>query len=82
MLRNHGDVDAGPGPLFYVLCSEIFPDFVRGRAMSLINAIQWSFNLLLSLFFVSVMESIGGGMSTFCFWKKITPGIFPAKGQP
>uniref|UniRef100_A0A6A7G7P3 MFS transporter n=1 Tax=Hirondellea gigas TaxID=1518452 RepID=A0A6A7G7P3_9CRUS len=57
----------GPGPLFYVLCSEIFPDSVRGRAMSLVNAVQWSFNLLLSLFFVSVMESIGGGPTFLIF---------------
>ncbi|XP_007901734.1 solute carrier family 2, facilitated glucose transporter member 12 [Callorhinchus milii] len=47
------------GPVVWVLLSEIFPVGIKGRAMSFIGMFQLIVNLLISLTFLNVTESIG-----------------------
>ncbi|XP_072105725.1 solute carrier family 2, facilitated glucose transporter member 12 isoform X1 [Mobula birostris] len=47
------------GPVVWVLLSEIFPIGIKGRATSFIGFLNWAFNLLIALTFLSVTESIG-----------------------
>ncbi|KAG7525590.1 solute carrier family 2, facilitated glucose transporter member 12 [Solea senegalensis] len=47
------------GPMVYVVLSEIFPMGVRGRAVSVVSAVNWATNLLISLTFLTITEKIG-----------------------
>lgn len=47
------------GPMVYVVLSEIFPTGVRGKAVSVVSAVNWATNLLISMTFLTVTESIG-----------------------
>lgn len=47
------------GSLFWLIISEIFPLSVRGQAMSLATALQWLANFLVSVTFLSLLNSVG-----------------------
>ncbi|XP_039981387.1 solute carrier family 2, facilitated glucose transporter member 12 [Xiphias gladius] len=47
------------GPMVYVVLSEIFPMGLRGRAVSVVSAINWATNLLISMTFLTITEKIG-----------------------
>ncbi|XP_044025467.1 solute carrier family 2, facilitated glucose transporter member 12 [Siniperca chuatsi] len=47
------------GPMVYVVLSEIFPMGVRGRAVSVVSAVNWATNLLISMTFLTFTEKIG-----------------------
>ncbi|KAK7906850.1 hypothetical protein WMY93_015462 [Mugilogobius chulae] len=47
------------GPMVYVVISEIFPMGVRGRAASVVGAVNWATNLLISMTFLTVTEMMG-----------------------
>ncbi|XP_049914150.1 solute carrier family 2, facilitated glucose transporter member 12 [Epinephelus moara] len=47
------------GPMVYVVLSEIFPMGVRGRAVSVVSAVNWATNLLISMTFLTTTEKIG-----------------------
>ncbi|CAG09092.1 unnamed protein product, partial [Tetraodon nigroviridis] len=47
------------GPMVYVVISEIFPMGVRGRAASVVAAVNWAVNLLISMSFLTITEKIG-----------------------
>ncbi|XP_020775254.2 solute carrier family 2, facilitated glucose transporter member 12 [Boleophthalmus pectinirostris] len=47
------------GPMAYVVVSEIFPMGVRGRAASVVGAVNWATNLLISMTFLTVTERVG-----------------------
>ncbi|XP_041108379.1 solute carrier family 2, facilitated glucose transporter member 12 [Polyodon spathula] len=47
------------GPMVWLVLSEIFPLGVRGRAMSVVIAVSWVVNLLVSMTFLTVIEKIG-----------------------
>ncbi|XP_054474767.1 solute carrier family 2, facilitated glucose transporter member 12 [Anoplopoma fimbria] len=47
------------GPMVYVVISEIFPMGVRGRAVSVVSAVNWATNLLISMTFLTFTEKIG-----------------------
>ncbi|XP_061668255.1 solute carrier family 2, facilitated glucose transporter member 12 isoform X1 [Syngnathoides biaculeatus] len=49
----------GLGPMVYVVLSEIFPMGVRGRAVSVVSAVNWATNLLISMTFLTMTERIG-----------------------
>lgn len=38
----------------YVVISEIFPMGVRGRAVSVVSAVNWATNLLISMTFLTI----------------------------
>ncbi|XP_068433061.1 solute carrier family 2, facilitated glucose transporter member 12 [Clinocottus analis] len=47
------------GPMVYVVISEIFPMGVRGKAVSVVSAVNWGTNLLISMTFLTITEKIG-----------------------
>ncbi|XP_045068884.1 LOW QUALITY PROTEIN: solute carrier family 2, facilitated glucose transporter member 12 [Coregonus clupeaformis] len=47
------------GPMVYVVLSEIFPTGIRGKAVSVVSAVNWATNLLMSMSFLSATERIG-----------------------
>ncbi|XP_037100772.1 solute carrier family 2, facilitated glucose transporter member 12 isoform X2 [Syngnathus acus] len=49
---------ASLGPMVYVVLSEIFPMGVRGRAVSVVSAVNWAANLLISATFLTMTEKI------------------------
>lgn len=60
--------------MFFVLMSEVYPDKVRGRAMSLTNGVAISFNFIITLVFLTEVNAIGGG--TCCFGLFCSSSLF------
>jgi SP family galactose:H+ symporter-like MFS transporter len=61
----------GLGPVFWLLISEIFPMAMRGRGMSIATIANWSFNLLVALTFLDLVESLGRP-ATFLLYAALT----------
>lgn len=55
------------GPVFWTLVAEIFPNRIRGKAVALASAVQWSVYFLVALLFPSLLEMVGGGFSFLFF---------------
>lgn len=53
------------GPIVWVLISEIYPQQVRGPAMSLATTVNWLSNLVVALTFLSLLDALGESMT---FW--------------
>jgi len=68
--------EAGIGCLFYVLCNEIFDKNVRAEGASLVNVLQWMFNLLVSTLFPMLFISSLGESGTFFLFASF--GLFCA----
>ncbi|KAM5135726.1 solute carrier family 2, facilitated glucose transporter member 10 [Mantella aurantiaca] len=49
----------GFGPMTWLVLSEIYPAEIRGRAFAFCNSLNWAVNLLITLTFLDVIESIG-----------------------
>ncbi|KAM4691939.1 solute carrier family 2, facilitated glucose transporter member 10 [Rhinophrynus dorsalis] len=49
----------GFGPMTWLVLSEIYPEEIRGRAFAFCNSFNWAANLLISLTFLDVIDSIG-----------------------
>ncbi|XP_056403779.1 solute carrier family 2, facilitated glucose transporter member 10 isoform X2 [Hyla sarda] len=49
----------GFGPMTWLVLSEIYPTEIRGRAFAFCNSLNWATNLLITLSFLDVIESIG-----------------------
>lgn len=49
----------GPRPVFWVLIAEIYPQRVRGKAMSLGSLTNWATNFLVTLTFLTLTNLIG-----------------------
>ncbi|XP_061098028.1 solute carrier family 2, facilitated glucose transporter member 12 [Conger conger] len=47
------------GPMVYVIVCEIFPLGIRGKAVSVVSAVNWGTNLVISLTFLTVTDKIG-----------------------
>src|SRR3990167_3729103 len=47
------------GSLFWVVISEIYPQKVRGLAMSIATSIQWGANFVVSISFLSIWNRVG-----------------------
>ncbi|GKT15509.1 putative multi-domain containing protein [Aduncisulcus paluster] len=56
--------EIGPGPLYYIVMSELFPTEIKAKCFTLCNPILWFCNLLISMFFISVSDAIG---TNICF---------------
>lgn len=59
------------GPVFWTLVAEIFPNRIRGRAVALASAIQWSVYFIVALLFPRFLEIAGGGFA-FLFFAGMT----------
>jgi sugar porter (SP) family MFS transporter len=62
-----GAFEIGPGPLFWVIVTEMFPDYVRDLGTSFINMLQWAFTLMISLTFPLMMKYIGLAVTYWIF---------------
>ena len=49
----------GLGPVFWLLISEIFPLYIRGRAMGVATVANWGFNLIVALTFLDLIDAAG-----------------------
>ncbi|XP_078508005.1 solute carrier family 2, facilitated glucose transporter member 10-like isoform X2 [Lissotriton helveticus] len=49
----------GFGPMTWLVLSEIYPAEIRGRAFAFCNSFNWATNLIISLSFLDVVDSIG-----------------------
>jgi len=54
-----GSFAVGLGPVFWLLLSEIYPQRIRGRAMSVGTIANWGVNLIVALTFLSVTQVLG-----------------------
>ncbi|EFA74580.1 hypothetical protein PPL_11548 [Heterostelium album PN500] len=57
--------EAGAGPLFWIMAIEIFPPECKDIGSSLLNALQWIFNIALSFSFLTLVTLIG---QSAIFW--------------
>lgn len=53
------------GPIFWLLISEIYAQRIRGAAMGIATMSNWSFNLLVALTFLVLVERLG---PSYTFW--------------
>src|SRR5262245_33450501 len=53
------------GPVVWTMISEIYPNRVRGRAVSLATAANWLAAFLVSQFFLSIVDAIGSAATFF-----------------
>ncbi|MGH9444863.1 MAG: sugar porter family MFS transporter [Terriglobia bacterium] len=53
------------GPIFWLLISEIYPTTIRGQAMSLATVVIWLADLLVSITFLTLVQTLGARVS---FW--------------
>lgn len=66
--------ELGEGPLFWVVCTELFDDDMKSSALSNLNVTVWVFNLMLTFGFLPVKNHIGqsgvfwifGGVGVAC----------------
>jgi SP family arabinose:H+ symporter-like MFS transporter len=71
------------GPVFWVLQSEIFPNKVRGTAMSISIFVNWVANFTIVLLFPWFLSDWGGGPSfAFVALMSLLMGIFAWKAVP
>jgi SP family galactose:H+ symporter-like MFS transporter len=54
-----GSFAVGLGPVFWLLIAEIYPLKVRGRAMSVATVANWAANLIVTLTFLSLVQTAG-----------------------
>jgi SP family galactose:H+ symporter-like MFS transporter len=61
-----------PGPVFWLMISEIYPLRSRGTAMSVASIANWGSNFLVALTFPVLLAALGGAGS---FWLFAVLGI-------
>lgn len=55
------------GPITWTMIAEIFPNRVRGKAVSLATAVNWAAAFLVTQFFLSIVNAIGEATTFFVF---------------
>lgn len=55
----------GLGPVFWLIIAEIYPQSIRGIAMSLATLVNWGANLIVALTFLSLVDWFGPAVT---FW--------------
>jgi MFS family permease len=58
---------ASLGPVTWVVVSEIFPNKMRSKAMSVAIVALWSANFLVTLTFPAILNRLGGGAAFLIF---------------
>lgn len=51
--------ELGPGPVYYVLVSELYPQQYRGSAMSVIAPFNWLSNIIITFCYPSLVDAMG-----------------------
>jgi sugar porter (SP) family MFS transporter len=67
LLIYTGSFAVGLGPVFWLLIAEIYPQEVRGPAMSVATMANWSANFVVTISFLSLLDAIGGAGVFFLF---------------
>ena len=78
LLLYIGCWSVGPRPVFWVLIAEIYPQKVRGKAMSLGSLTNWGTNCLVTLTFLTLSRLIGvsGAFWLYGFFAVLTMLVF------
>lgn len=78
----------GIGPLFWVICSEIFPEAVRGIGMSMATISNWLSNFVVASTFLLIVETVGltgtyllYGLVTLCALYFVKMSVPETKGR-
>lgn len=61
------------GPICWLVISEIYPTQIRGLAMSVATVANWSFNLVVALTFLPLVELLG---TAYTFWGFAVVGVW------
>ena len=51
--------EVGPGPLFFVMATESFPERIKSNALALANAGTWIYNILVVFLFPALTSAFG-----------------------
>jgi sugar porter (SP) family MFS transporter len=70
-----GSFAVGLGPVFWLILSEIYPLRLRGRAMSIGTAANWSANLIVAISFLTLTRVMGKA-ATFWLYGGVTIGAW------
>jgi sugar porter (SP) family MFS transporter len=65
----------GLGPVFWLLIAEIFPLYIRGRAMGVATIANWGSNLLVTVTFLELVVVLGRP-GTFFLYAVLTVGAY------
>jgi sugar porter (SP) family MFS transporter len=73
-----GSFAIGLGPVFWLMISEIYPQRVRGTAMSVASLANWAANFLVTISFLTLLSAIGGTgvFSLFAFLTLVAVWFF------
>jgi sugar porter (SP) family MFS transporter len=67
LLVYTGSFAIGLGPVFWLLIAEIYPQQIRGPAMSVATLANWAANFVVTVSFLSLLDAIGGTGVFFLF---------------
>jgi sugar porter (SP) family MFS transporter len=67
LLIYTGSFAIGLGPVFWLLIAEIYPLTIRGAAMSVATIANWAANFVVTISFLTLLDSIGGTGVFFMF---------------
>ncbi|MDE3206880.1 MAG: sugar porter family MFS transporter [Acidobacteriota bacterium] len=67
LLIYTGSFAIGLGPVFWLLIAEIYPQQVRGPAMSIATLANWAANFVVTISFLTLLDAIGGQGVFFLF---------------
>jgi MFS family permease len=67
LLIYTGSFAVGLGPVFWLLIAEIYPQRVRGPAMSVATIANWSANFVVTISFLTLLDAIHGVGVFFLF---------------
>jgi MFS family permease len=70
-----GSFAVGLGPVFWLILSEIYPLRIRGRAMSVGTAANWSANLIVAISFLTLTRVMGKA-ATFWLYGAVSIGAW------
>ena len=73
-----GSFAIGLGPVFWLMISEIYPQRVRGTAMSVASLANWAANFVVTISFLTLLSAIGGTgvFSLFAFLTLVAVWFF------
>jgi sugar porter (SP) family MFS transporter len=67
LLVYTGSFAIGLGPVFWLLIAEIYPQHIRGSAMSMATLANWASNFVVTVSFLTLLNAIGGTGAFFLF---------------
>ncbi len=83
LLVYTGSFAVGLGPVFWLLIAEIYPQQVRGPAMSIATLANWAANFVVTISFLTLLDAIGGEGVFFLFtFLSLVGLVYMAKRVP